>query len=301
MLRKITSLLAVLLVLALFAGCGSSVGGLSNGVAMDGAPGEMMDSVGPSLNEKGELDLESTSQTSRKLIRTVQINAETKEYDTFLEEVKAKVDAAGGYIEQSSENNSPSRQYRSASMTLRIPAGETDGLLALIGEMGTVTRQEESVKDVTLDYVDVQSHLKALRAEEESLLDLLENAESVGDIISIRDRLTTVLYEIEAYESTLRTFDNQVDYATVTLYVNEVDREVPAAQTMWQEIGGNLTEAVSDIGLFFRNAFVFLVSASPYLIVFVGIPGLILFLLIWISVKRHRKKKVLKAAQREEK
>ena len=115
MLRKITSLLAVLLVLALFAGCGSSVGGLSNGVAMDGAPGEMMDSVGPSLNEKGELDLESTSQTSRKLIRTVQINAETREYDTFLEEVKAKVDAAGGYIEQSSENNSPSRQYRSAS------------------------------------------------------------------------------------------------------------------------------------------------------------------------------------------
>ena len=113
--------------------------------------------------------------------------------------------------------------------------------------------------------------------------------------------MTTVLYEIEAYESTLRTFDNQVDYATVTLYVNEVDREVPAAQTMWQEIGGNLTEAVSDIGLFFRNAFVFLVSASPYLIVFVGIPGLILFLLIWISVKRHRKKKVLKAAQREEK
>ncbi len=296
MFRKFTlTLAALLLAIALLAGCSASKN-YAGGVAMDSAPGEGMDSAG--IPEKGDLNLESTADSGRKLIRTVSVNAQTKEYDTFLSSVKKNVLAAGGYIEQSTENSSPTRTYRSASLTLRIPAGETDGLLDLIGSLGTVTRREEGIRDVTLDYVDTESHLKALRAEEESLLTLLAEATSVVDIISIRDRLTEVRYEIEAYESALRTFDNQVDYATVSLYVSEVEREIPVNESVWSEIGGNLSEAMVNISTFFRNTFVFLVSALPYLLVFAGIPGGIVFLCIWIPVRRHKKKRALKEAEK---
>jgi hypothetical protein len=157
--------------------------------------------------------------------------------------------------------------------------------------LGTVTRQEERVQDVTLRYVDTEAHLKALRTEEESLLRLLETAVSVEDIISIRDRLTQIRYEIEAYESTLRTYDNQIAYCTVTLTVSEVERETPAEQSMWHEIGGNLADAVGNIGAFFRNFFVFFVSSLPYLVVFGGIVFVILLFSLILPLRRRRKKR----------
>ena len=53
--------------------------------------------------------------------------------------------------------------------------------------------------DVTLRYVDVDSHKKALETEQERLLALLEKAENVEDIITIENRLSDVRYELENY------------------------------------------------------------------------------------------------------
>ena len=63
--------------------------------------------------------------------------------------------------------------------------------------------------DVTLRYVDVDSHKKALETEQERLLALLEKAENVEDIITIENRLSDVRYELENYESQIRLLDNQ--------------------------------------------------------------------------------------------
>ena len=70
----------------------------------------------------------------------------------------------------------------------------------------------------------LQSHKKALLAEQESLLSMMEQAESIEDIIAINEQLTDVRYQIESMESQLRTYDNQVDYSTVNLYIDEVER-----------------------------------------------------------------------------
>ena len=117
----------------------------------------------------------------------------------------------------------------------------------------------------------------------------------MGDIISIRDRLTQVQYQIEAYESALRTFDNQIDYCTVTLNLSEVEREKEADPSVWSEIGNNLSDAMSNLGQFFRYFFVYFISALPYLLVFVGIPGGITLAI----VLPLRKKKKQQSAKKE--
>ena len=61
-----------------------------------------------------------------------------------------------------------------------------------------MTRKSESTEDVTLQYVDLQSHKKALLAEQESLLSMMEQAESIEDIIAINEQLTDVRYQIES-------------------------------------------------------------------------------------------------------
>ncbi len=333
MTRKIgLTLLSMALILALFMGCssrgnaGGDVGienpsadgqviwGSSSGGGKDSleAPGESGsgslsngDSLGDSLS-KGDSSASfedssgaAASSEERKLIRTVDLDARTQAFDEFMTKVRDGVIACGGYIERSSEN-APIKASRFASITLRIPAGETDGILDLIGTLGTVTRKTEQMSDVTLKYVDTQSRLKALRAEETSLLSLLEEAKSVSDIISLQDRLSTVRYQIESCESTLRTYDNQVDYATVSLYVTETKDAVLEDPTVWEEIGENLAESMENLGLFFRDLFVGLVSASPYLLVFLLIPGSVLFLVVFLVLRRRKRKKVRRGEPKPE-
>ena len=80
---------------------------------------------------------------------------------------------------------------------------------------------------MTLDYVDVESRKKMLETEQQRLLELLETAESLDDILTIESRLTEVQYELDSKESQLRTYDNQIDYSTVYLDIDEVVRYTP--------------------------------------------------------------------------
>ena len=79
-----------------------------------------------------------------------------------------------------------------------------------------------------MNYVDTETHLAALRTEQESLMRILADAETVEDLIAVQSRLSEVRYEIESYESVLRTYDDQIAMSTVTLRVQEVERETPA-------------------------------------------------------------------------
>ena len=77
-----------------------------------------------------------------------------------------------------------------------------------------------------------------------------------------------MIYEIESYESQLRTYDNLIDYTTVTIYISEVERTIAAEnQSIWQEIGTNISNNAQDIGAFFTALFIWLASALPYLII----------------------------------
>lgn len=73
----------------------------------------------------------------------------------------------------------------------------------------------ESTEDVTLQYTDLDTHIKALREELDALFSMMEQATSMEDILAIQSQITEVRYEIENYESQLRVYDNQVIYSTV--------------------------------------------------------------------------------------
>ena len=68
---------------------------------------------------------------------------------------------------------------RYAWLTLRIPADRLDEFVTVVSGLGNVTSQNESVQDVTLQYVDVESHIEALETEQTRLLELMEQAESM--------------------------------------------------------------------------------------------------------------------------
>lgn len=229
---------------------------------------------------------------SRKLIRTVDMTVETKEFDVFLTSLERQVQERGGYIESSELYNGSTysgyRSSRDASLTLRIPAEELEAFLETVSEISNVVRRADSVEDVTLSYVDMESHRDALLTEQTRLMELLEKAESLTDILAIEERLTSVRYQLESMESQLRTMDNQVNYSTIYLYVNEVKELTPAEdKTIGERIGEGFVGSLKEVGEGAVDIFVWVAINLPHLCIWAAVIAAVILI---FSRIRNRKK-----------
>lgn len=239
----------------------------------------------------------------RKLIKTVNISAETEAFDELVPQLQKRVEELGGYIESISVYDIDSyyvenmlQKRRCAQMTARVPKEALDGFLAQVGEQTNVISRSENVEDVTLQYVDLDSHKKVLLTEQERLLALMEQAESVEDIISIEERLSDVRYQIESMESQLRTYDNKIDYSTVYLYIEEVRKySPPQTATVWQRIENGFVKSLEDIGFGIQDFAINFVIDLPYIIL--GLLGIVVaFFVLRAILKRFLRSRLLKNA-----
>ncbi|MCR5179062.1 MAG: DUF4349 domain-containing protein [Lachnospiraceae bacterium] len=249
---------------------------------------------------------ETPADTSRKLITTMYISAETENMDELLARVDSKVTGLGGYIESSDIQNGSyrtysdkKRSYRNANLTIRIPAAALAGFISDFQEHSNITSQSKNVEDVTLTYADLESHKKMLKAEEKRLLEFMEQAETVEDMITVEERLTDVQYQIDSMESQLRTYDNKINYSTVHLSIEEVIEytviEEEVEKTMWQEIKEGFADNLDSVIEGLKDFFVWFVIHIPQLIIWAIVIAVIVKI-IAVFRARGRKKRAEAAA-----
>lgn len=240
--------------------------------------------------------------TSRKLIKNVNLSVETETFEELLATITEKTESFSGYIEESYTYNGSNyygRGTRNASMTVRIPAQQLDAFLSSVSEVSNVISRNDSVSDVTLQYVDMESHKKALTAEQDRLLELLEQAESVEDIITIESRLSDVRYQIESMESQLQTLQNQVSYSTVYLDIQEVEKLTPVEeQTRGEMIREGFVDSLYGVGNGLLDFGTAVIIDLPYLVVWAAV--ILLVILIIRLLRKHRKNKEQKKMQEKQ-
>ena len=206
------------------------------------------------------------SDSARKLIKNVTLEVETKEFDALLQSVNAQISAAGGYVQNSSMRGSGNNRY--ASITARIPADALDGFCTGVSEISNVVMRSENTNDVTLSYYDMESHMKALRSEYDTLIGILEKCTDLKDVISVQSRITEVLYQIESYKTQLNNYDNLVAYSTVNLYINEVQREtIVTERTLGSRISDGFMRTIDDIVDDIQDLTVDIAANSPYILI----------------------------------
>lgn len=306
-------LLSILLAAVMLTGCGgaSKETAASAPMAVEEAAAEEYFSADMAEPEVAEMatgtvstnsEISGTAQVNRKLIRTFDVNIQTKEFDEVLSGIQSKVQELGGYIEHSSLDGGSayySNYNRYSSLTVRIPSDQLDQFIENVKESANVTYISESTEDITLQYVDVESRKIALETERDRLLELLEQASSVEDLITINSRLSEVRYQLESYASTLRTLDNQVDYSTVHINIDEVDRENKVEpKTFWEEVKDDFGDSVYGIGRDIRNFAIWFLGSSPYLVIWAVVIAAVIVMLKVIGKKKSIKK-VLKEHQPE--
>ena len=218
-MKKLTAFLLALCLLFSLTACGGSA--KNTAVVREEAAAEapMMMAADSAAGVNGSLESGSTPlPENRKWIITVDMNVETEDLDALQAALDEKIIALEGYVEDQSVHNGSAyatRRYRSASLTVRIPAENVSKFTQEIDGIANVVSNNLRREDVTLQYVATESRVTALETEEARLLELMEQAETMADLLEIEARLTDVRYELESYGSQLRTLNNQINYATI--------------------------------------------------------------------------------------
>lgn len=299
MKRKMEAFFIAVMLVMMAAGCGNSSkmavedrATVSSGAELDGEYSWDTDETADT-GVTSENGLEAQVENGRKLIRTVSLSLETKEFDSVLTNLSTKTTELGGYIETSSVNGNSYSHHstRYASYVIRIPADKLNEFVEVVSELGNVTQKNESVEDVTLRYIDVESHKKALETEQERLLELLSKAENMEEILTIESKLSDIRYEIENYESQLKTMDNQIDYSTVSVYVDEVERVTDTGEKgFFEEIKERFGNSLYVVARGIRGLVIGILGSLPILIVCGGVIAVVVIVVRKILKKRNMRK-----------
>ena len=305
-MKKMTAFLVTLCMhAALLAGSGGASKSTQAFDAAAAAPAEAANGayydMESAKSEDGGLtgDTDSTVlPEGRNWIITVNMSAETEDLDALMEALNGKISGLGGYVEdQDSYNGSmySSRRYRSASLTVRIPAQRVDEFTEEMSGIANVVSTNLSREDITLSYVATESRVKALQTEEARLLELMEQAETMADLLEIESHLTDVRYELENRASQLRLYDNQVDYATIYLSIDEVQEYTPVEEpTVWERISGGFVSSIKGVGNGLLDLLVWVLAKSPYLVILGGVTvGVV------VLIKKRKARKAAKKAAKQ--
>jgi len=147
---------------------------------------------------------------------------------------------------------------------------------------GKLLSLNETVQDVTNDYIDTQSRLTNLRTEQTRLLDLLGHAQALNDIITIQDKLTDIEGQIEKIEAHLKQLNGQVSYYTIAITLQPLALVAPPSPTPagWS-IGQTFHDAFTASLGFAQGLLTFLVWLLAYLIYIIPVAVLAWFVLRW--------------------
>jgi hypothetical protein len=215
-----------------------------------------------------------TDLIDRKLIRNGNIEFLTADVRKTKVEIESIAKEQQGYISAENEDNYSNRLR--INQTLRIPADKFDAVMKQVeGLAEKVDNKNISTQDVTEEFIDVEARLKTKKELEVRYLDLLKQAKTVADIVSIEGQIANVRAEVESMEGRLKYLSNQVSFSTLNVSYYQ---ESVAGYGFGSKFIGSLKS-----GWFTLVDFLFwLLSVWPFVI---GITALVIW---WVRRRRAK-------------
>lgn len=227
--------------------------------------------TGEKLMASYAVDSLSVENSSTFVIKTASLTLHVDDVRKKAEEIKTYTEGSGGYIGDSSISKGDSSY--SGSMTLRIPSDKFEGAMSHLQELAVyVVSTYTNANDVTELYSDLDAKIGNRKALEQQYLDILKKATDVDTIASITKALADARSEIETFEIEKKSYDNQINYSTISVYLEE-DASPAGASETWNP-KTTYKQAVSDWVVFLQAAADKIIYAGIY-----GWPLLLLYIL----------------------
>ncbi|MFC5792014.1 DUF4349 domain-containing protein [Agromyces tardus] len=218
MRRRIAPLVAVAALAAvLLAGCSLGAGdssepapgtGTSNGAPVEG---------GAPADDEAVTDQGVAAPQDRAVVTTGYMSITVDDPIAGASDAAALANGAGGRVDSRTETPGTDTQPASASLVLRIPADELDGVIDDLRKLGEVNSVSLNASDVTQQQQDLDARITALTASVNRLLALLDEADTTADLIAIESELSTRQAELDSLTQQRDWLADQVDYSTITV------------------------------------------------------------------------------------
>jgi len=162
-------------------------------------------------------------------VKANDINASKKGIDDLIKKLNAY------YESEDLQNNDQTISY---DLKIRVPADNFEKLISSI-ENGKDEIKSKSIqaRDVTEEYVDIETRLTNKREYLKRYKELLSKASTVKDILAIEENIRTLQEEIESKEGRLKYLSDQVAFSTldINLYKDKEFIYKPQAQDKFSE------------------------------------------------------------------
>lgn len=199
----------------------------------------------------------------RKLISNGQLEFQTTEVKKTKTEIEKICKELNAYISSESENNYGDKlQY---NQLIRVPANQFETLIARIEPLAEkIENKNISTQDVTEEFIDVEARLKTKKELEARFREILKQAKTVEDIVSIESKLANVRSEIESMEGRLNFLKNEVSLSTLNVtYYETIGTDFGFASKFVQSLKDGWDNLLGFV-IFLINLWPFVIAMAAF-------------------------------------
>lgn len=237
---------------------------------------------------EAEADSKKTADNADKTAFYYTIQKETTTFEKDTKAIQQMTEEAEGYIEKSTiQAMSQTSDLRQGYFILRIPTEKKGPTLEIISELGTTISENVTSTNYSLEYSDNESRIAALETEEKALLEMLGKSDKVADMLTIQERLAEIRTERESLVKSNKLIENQVDYTSITLTINEITKiqKNEKSESTTTKIKNNWQKQLAYWKNVVKNVWIFVASN----VVYIGVLGVAA--VVGTNVYRKRKAK----------
>lgn len=173
------------------------------------------------VREQMKVVVEEPTQLSvKKVIKTGRMSMDVNDIKTVKPEIDELVAKYEGYY--ASERFNDGDYASTYTLSVRIPERNYEKFISdLESGSGTVTLKEIDARDVTEEFIDVETRLTNKRSYLQRYRELLKRANTTKEIMEVEEQIRQLEEEIESAEGRLRYLSDQVSYSTLDITVTQ--------------------------------------------------------------------------------
>ena len=162
----------------------------------------------------------------RQIIYTAEINIRVEDVPAATAAANEAIADIGGFL-FGQDTVGGARPW--TVLTYKVYPEDFDRAMAALEGVGEVEHQSIQTDDVTERIVDLQSRITTAELSVERVRALISNAAEIKGIVELEQQLLERETLLEQLKGRLRTLENQVSLATITVTLNEIREDVPDA------------------------------------------------------------------------
>lgn len=196
------------------------------GIAFDSSPLNSPKSLNSPMPPTFEVP--PSDSTDRLVIQETTLSLVVKDVSPSLSQIQSKTESLGGFLVNS--HLSKPEESANGTITIRVPTVKLSEALTAFRSIGLrVVDEQINGRDVTDQYVDLDSRLETLQKTKTKFEEILNKAEKIQDILQVQREIISLQSQIDNLKGQQQYLKKSADLSKITVYLSTDEFSLPYA------------------------------------------------------------------------